>query len=62
MMRLTVQMKRSNFGTIPMICDEGGEPLPGQVETVMNGDCHDLSTITVTFLIDGKRIVSVGDN
>ena len=44
---------------VPMLCDDEGKPLPGQVNTVFDsGPIKGRPSLTVTFMIDGDRIRS----
>ncbi|WP_298090452.1 hypothetical protein [uncultured Sphingomonas sp.] len=39
-----------------LLCDDGGEPLPMQQATILRQQIGEMSTITVTFLVDGDAI------
>jgi hypothetical protein len=58
-MRLAVALVESPGvygGVAAALVDEDGEVLPNQINTVLETAIGDVSTITVTFLIDGKGL------
>lgn len=49
-MKLTVMFKPAANGQLmPVLCDEQGEPLPGQRALAINTAIEDVATVTVTF-------------
>lgn len=55
-MKLTVCMRPGGIGTVALLCDERGNPLPNQIETRVVSVLDDLSRISVDFIIDGDKI------
>jgi hypothetical protein len=48
--RLKVILKpRGNGELTPLLCDQDGNPLPGQVSVEIKTAVDDISTVTVTF-------------
>lgn len=42
-----------------MLCDADGTPLPNQRAVALKQEAGKTSTVTVTFVVDGKRIALV---
>lgn len=60
-MKLMIKMiDLHNTGrAVPLLCDEDGNVIPCQVQTSLDsGQPRDRPMFTVSFLIDGKNIVS----
>ncbi|MGX1745022.1 MULTISPECIES: hypothetical protein [unclassified Brevundimonas] len=57
MTKLTIRTLQTPTGPKVMLCDEEGAPLPLQRETTINCGIDQIDSITVTFAIDGKRVV-----
>lgn len=58
-MKLTVRTIETPSGPKVMICDEAGEILPMQRETVLRCGIDQIDEITVTFAIDGERVALI---
>lgn len=57
MTKLIVRTIQTPTGLKVTLCDEQGAALPMQRETVVTCGIEQIDTITVTFAIDGDRIV-----
>lgn len=55
-MKLQVRTIETPAGPKVMLCDEAGEVLPMQTETVLRCGIEQYDQITVTFAIDGDRV------
>lgn len=51
-----IEVDTPGMGRIHMLADEHGETIKGQTALSLNHHVDDLSTVTVTFLIDGQNI------
>lgn len=55
-MNLQIRTIQTPGGPKVMLCDENGETLPMQRETILRCGIEQTDEITVTFAIDGKRV------
>ena len=60
-MKLQIRTIETPTGPKVMLCDEGGETLPMQRETVLRCGIDQIDEITVTFAIDGDRVTLRAD-
>lgn len=58
-MKLTVQVVDDPYtpeGKQLLLCDEAGEPLPGQLGVRFENRMNEPATLDVTFLVDGTLV------
>ncbi|MEH6676132.1 hypothetical protein [Phenylobacterium sp.] len=60
-MKLIVKTVETPRGPKVMLCDEGGQPLPCQRETVTVCGVDRVDEITVTFVVDRKSVLIAAD-
>lgn len=54
---MLVKIMPNGLGSkILLLCDEEGVPFPSIIDLKVKGAVDDLSTITVTFVIDGTHV------
>ena len=53
---LTIVEADSPMGRVHMLADESGAPIKGQTAVSIQHGVDELSTVTVTLIIDGKNV------
>ncbi len=54
--KLTIRIVEGQGRKWLALCDASGTPLPKQKALVLNESVDDIPTVTVTFIVDGRKV------